>query len=69
MHGNAIGSSGIAKKVRSVGGGAVKGYLSQSNEWGYGSSGTSTAIEERVTVFAVIKYLPEKESAPNPPLP
>lgn len=77
LHGNAIGSSGIAKKVREVGGDAVivmnqnssvKGIWSQGQASAYGNqaygSGISIPIEERVTTFAVVKYLPENDSAP-----
>ena len=70
VHGNAIGSSGIAKKVREVGGDAVvlfnqnsslKGIWSQGQATAYGNQayGSSTAIpiQERNTTFAVVKYL------------
>lgn len=72
LHGNAVGSSGIAKKVREVGGDAVillnqnsslKGIWSQGQASAYGNQAYGSAlaipIEERVTTFAVIKYLPE----------
>ena len=77
IHGNAIGSSGIAKKVREVGGDAVillnqnssiKGIYSQGQASAYGNqaygSGISIPIEERVTTFAVVKYLPSIDPAP-----
>ena len=70
VHGNAIGSSGIAKKVRSVGGDAVvllnqnsslKGIVTQGQATAYGNqaygSGVAIPIQERVTTFAVVKYL------------
>lgn len=77
LHGNAIGSSGIAKKVREVGGDAVillnqnssvKGVWSQGQAFAYGNqaygSGISIPIEERVTTFAVVKYLTAIDPAP-----
>ena len=74
--GNAIGSSGIAKKVREVGGDAVilmnqnssvksvwsQGQASTLGNQTYGS-GVAIPIEERVTTFAVVKYLPEPAPA------
>lgn len=77
LHGNAIGSSGVAKKVREVGGDAVillnqnssvKGIWSQGQASAYGNqaygSGISIPIEERVTTFAVVKYLPAIDATP-----
>ncbi|WP_375178093.1 hypothetical protein [Sphingobium yanoikuyae] len=74
LHGNAIGSSGIAKKVHEVGGDAVillnqnssvKGIWSQGQASAYGGqtsgSGLAIPIQERVTMFAVVKYLPAIE--------
>ena len=76
LHGNAIGSSGVAKKVREVGGDAVillnqnssvKGIWSQGEAYSNGNqaygSGLSFPIEERVTTFAVIKYLSDNQPA------
>jgi len=78
LHGNALGSSGIAKKVREVGGDAVillnqnssiKGILSQGQASVYGNqaygTGLSIPIEERVTTFAVVKYLPKIQARPD----
>ena len=82
LHGNAIGSSGIAKKVREVGGDAaillnqnssVTGVWSQGQATANGNqmygSGIAIPIEQRVTTFAVIKYLPDSlpEAAAPPP--
>jgi hypothetical protein len=80
--GNAVGSSGIAKKVHEVGGDAVilmnqnssiKGVWSQGHASGYGNqaygSALSIPIEERVTTFAVVKYLPDLQSAPISKIP
>lgn len=77
FHGNAIGSSGIAKKVREVGGDAaillnqdssIKGIYSQSQATANGNqafgSGLSIPIEERVTTFLVVKYLPDALPVP-----
>ena len=78
--GNAIGSSGIAKKVREVGGDAVilmnqtssitgvwsQGQASTSGNQTYGS-GLAIPIEERVTTFAVVKYLPQPAPATRSP--
>lgn len=74
LHGNAIGSSGVVKKVREVGGDAVillnqnssvKGIWSQGEAYQSGNqaygSGLSFPIEERVTIFAVVKYLPDHQ--------
>lgn len=71
LHGHAIGSSGIAKRVRKAGGDAailinqnssVTGIWSQGRATTDGNqaygSGISIPIRERVTVFAVVKYLP-----------
>ena len=76
VHGNAIGSSGIAKKVRSVGGDAVvllnqnsalKGIFTQGQATAYGNqaygSGVAIPIQERVTTFAVVKYLAPEAGA------
>lgn len=70
FHGNAIGSSGIAKKIREVGGDAailmnqnsrVTGVWSQGQATANGNqangSGIAIPIEERDTTFAVVKYL------------
>ncbi len=72
LNGKAIGSSGISKKVREVGGDAVillnqnssvTGIWSSGQSSTYGNqstgSGISIPIEERVTTFAVVKYLPD----------
>ena len=77
FHGNAIGSSGIAKKVREVGGdgvillnqdSALKGIYSQGQATANGNQafGSSFAIpiEERVTTFIVVKYLEPSPAAP-----
>ena len=77
LHGSAIGSSGIAKKILEAGGDAaillnqnssVKGIWSQGQASVYGNqaygSGISFPIEERVTTFAVVKYLPDIQPAP-----
>lgn len=77
LHGNAIGSSGIAKKVREVGGDAVillnqnsslKGVWSQGQASAYGNqafgSALSIPIQERVSTFAVVKYLPKIQPTP-----
>ena len=70
MFGNAVGSSGIAKLAKEVGGDAVvlvnqdtgiKGVWSQGQVSSFGNQayGSSIAIpiQERVTTFAVVKYL------------
>ena len=77
LHGNAIGSSGIAKKVREVGGDAVilldqnsslKGIFSQGQATANGNqaygSGLAIPIEERTTTFVVVKYLDPAPAAP-----
>jgi hypothetical protein len=82
LHGNAIGSSGIAKKVREVGGDAVillnqnssvKGIWSQGQASVYGNqaygSGLAIPIQERVTTFAVVQYLTDNLPAPVGPAP
>ncbi|WP_174275026.1 hypothetical protein [Sphingomonas bacterium] len=80
LHGNAVGSSGIAKKVRDVGGDAIvllnqnssvkgiwsQGQASTSGNQTYGS-GLSIPIEERVTTFAVVKYVDPEASSGTPP--
>lgn len=78
FHGNAIGSSGIAKMVREAGGDAaillnqnssVKGIWSQGQASMYGNqaygSGIAIPIQERTTTLAVVKYL-LPEASPNP---
>ena len=80
--GNAIGSSGIAKKVHEVGGDAVillnqnssvKGIWSQGQASTYGNqtygSGLAIPIEERVTTFAVVKYLPDNQPVKGEQIP
>ena len=79
LHGNAIGSSGIAKKVREVGGDAVillnqnsalKGIYSQGQATANGNqafgSGIAIPIQERTTTFIVVKYLEPSPAAPPP---
>ncbi len=74
LHGNAVGSTGIAKKVREVGGDAViminqntsiKGIWSQGQaSYGDGQAFGSTfsvPIRERMTTFFVVKYLSENQ--------
>lgn len=82
LHGAAIGSAGIAKKVREVGGDAaillnqntaVKGIFSQGQASAYGNqaygSGIAIPIQERFTTFAVVKYLPDTSPASEGPSP
>lgn len=86
LFGNAVGSSGIAKMVREAGGDAVvlveqntglKGVWSQGQVSTFGNqafgSGMAIPIRERVTTFAVVKYLPDEPTgAPSlapPPSP
>ena len=77
--GNAIGSSGIAKKIREVGGDAaillnqnssVKAVWSQAQASADGNqasgSGVAIPIEERVTTFVVVKYLSDGPPASAP---
>jgi len=77
LHGNAIGSSGIAKKVREVGGdaaillnqnSALKGIYSQGQATANGNqafgSGFAIPIQERVSTFIVVKYLEPAPAAP-----
>jgi hypothetical protein len=77
FHGNAIGSSGIAKKVREVGGdaaillnqnSALKGIYSQGQTTANGNqafgTGFAIPIQERTTTFLVVKYLEPSPAAP-----
>lgn len=77
FHGNAVGSSGIAKKVREVGGDAVilldqntalKGIYSQGQATANGNQASGSAfaipIQERTTTFVVVKYLEPSPAAP-----
>lgn len=69
-HGNAIGSSGIAKKVKEAGGNAVivlnrnesvAGYVGGGSAQAYGGSGNAygwmAPVRKNTTVLAVVKYL------------
>ena len=75
LHGNAVGSKGVAKVAREAGGDAVillnqntdlKGVWSQGQASAQGNqafgSGLAIPIKEKVTTFVVVRYLPEAES-------
>jgi hypothetical protein len=73
LHGDAIGSSSVAKAAKAAGGNAVI-VMSRDTEskgiYAGGSQGSAFAvpIEERTTKFIVVKYLDSGPSSWAPPL-